>query len=146
MRTSLSIISPPTRSSKSHCGQFLRQIENQEIQAFTSTHVAAEAAHRLLTLSVVGGQGCPTAQAKPNELAKLVRFRTAIERVVQSRIVVLSASSALLVTAAAICQQPGLLITDALTVALMQAHGLNKLASDDTDFDRVPCIIRYAPA
>src|SRR5260370_30312495 len=50
MRTSLSIISPPTRSSKSHCGQFLRQIENQEIQAFTSTHVAAEAAHRLLTL------------------------------------------------------------------------------------------------
>ena len=32
------------------CGQFLQRIENQEIQGFTSTHVLAEAAHRLLTL------------------------------------------------------------------------------------------------
>ena len=32
------------------CGQFLQRIEKQEIQAFTSTHVLAEAAHRLLTL------------------------------------------------------------------------------------------------
>src|SRR5438132_14376439 len=32
------------------CGQLLQRIENQEIHAFTSTHVLAEAAHRLLTL------------------------------------------------------------------------------------------------
>ena len=32
------------------CGQLLQRIENREIQAFTSTHVLAEAAHRLLTL------------------------------------------------------------------------------------------------
>jgi predicted nucleic acid-binding protein len=48
-------------------------------------------------------------------------------------------------TAAGFCQHPGLLITDALSVALMQAHGLTKLASDDTDFDRVPEMTRYAP-
>jgi predicted nucleic acid-binding protein len=44
------------------------------------------------------------------------------------------------------CQQPGLLITDALSIALMQTHGLTKIASDDSDFDRVPGITRYAPA
>ena len=37
-------------------------------------------------------------------------------------------------------------MTDALSVALMQAHSLTKLASDDADFDRVPGITRYAPA
>jgi predicted nucleic acid-binding protein len=32
----------------------------------------------------------------------------------------------------------GLLSGDALIVAIMQANGLTKLASIDTDFDRVP--------
>ena len=32
------------------CGQLLHAIENQQIQGFTSTHVVAEAAHRLMTL------------------------------------------------------------------------------------------------
>ena len=32
-----------------------------------------------------------------------------------------------------------------LIVAVMQAHGLGKIASADTDFDRVPGIPRYAP-
>jgi predicted nucleic acid-binding protein len=31
-------------------------------------------------------------------------------------------------------------------VAIMQAHGLDKIASNDADFDRVPGITRYAPA
>ena len=44
-----------------------------------------------------------------------------------------------------ICQQTGLLINDALIVALMQANRLTKLASHDADFDRVPGITRYAP-
>jgi predicted nucleic acid-binding protein len=33
-----------------------------------------------------------------------------------------------------------------LTVAVMQAHGLDKVASSDPDFDRVPGLTRYAPA
>ena len=42
-------------------------------------------------------------------------------------------------------QQFGLLIIDAVTVTLMQANGLTRLASGDTDFDRVPGLTRYAP-
>jgi predicted nucleic acid-binding protein len=44
-----------------------------------------------------------------------------------------------------ICGQTGLLCGDALVVAIMQAHGLTHLASNDADFDRVPGIIRYEP-
>jgi len=42
-------------------------------------------------------------------------------------------------------QQIGLLSGDALVVAMMQAHGLTHLASHDTDFDRMPGIMRYGP-
>jgi predicted nucleic acid-binding protein len=59
---------------------------------------------------------------------------------------VLTVTPPLVVTATGISQQFGLLIIDAVTVALMQANGLTKLASQDTDFDRVPGLTRYAPA
>ena len=46
--------------------------------------------------------------------------------------------------AVALARQFGLLINDAVIVAVMQAHGLTNLASNDSDFDRVPGITRYA--
>jgi predicted nucleic acid-binding protein len=51
----------------------------------------------------------------------------------------------LVAIAAANSQQYGLLSNDALLVAVMQANRLTKLASADTDFDRVPGLMRYAP-
>src|SRR5437660_8051228 len=72
------------------CGQLLRRIENQEIQAFTSTHVVAEAAHRLLTLEArtrfrwSPGKVVQRLKQNPSSLQNLTQFRTAIERVVQS--------------------------------------------------------------
>ena len=38
-----------------------------------------------------------------------------------------------------------LLTGDALVVAVMQAHGLTHLASNDADFDRVTWLTRYEP-
>lgn len=134
------------------CGQLLQRIENHQIHGFTSTHVLAEAAHRLMTLEArtrmgwSAGKVVQRLKQNPSTFQCLTGFRTAIERVVQSRIVVLPASAALLAAALGLCQQPGMLITDSLTVALMQANGLSKIASDDSDFDRVPGIIRYGPA
>jgi len=134
------------------CGQLLQRIENQEIRGFSSTHVLAEAAHRLLTLEArthfgwSSGKVVQRLKQNPTMLQNLMRFRTAIERVVQSRIVVLPSESASLVAAAGLCQQLGLLITDALSVALMQAQSVTKICTDDSDFDRVPGITRYAPA
>lgn len=134
------------------CGQLLLRIDNQQIQGHTSSHVLAEAAHRLLTLEArirfgwSAGKVVQRLKQNRASLQSLTRFRTAIEHVVQSRIQILPATPALLVAAAGFCQQPGFLITDALTMALMQAHGLTKIASDDGDFDGVPGITRYAPA
>lgn len=133
------------------CGQLLQRIENQEIEGFTSTHVLAEAAHRLMTLEARTQFGWSTGKVvlrlkqNPKTLQSLKGFRTAIEAVTQSRVVVLPTSSVLLTGAVGICQQAGLLITDALSISLMQSHGLTKIASDDSDFDHVLGITRYAP-
>jgi predicted nucleic acid-binding protein len=81
----------------------------------------------------------------PAEVRRLTAFRQAIERITQSRVQVLPVTVALVETAAAISQQTGLLINDALIVAVMQANGLSKVASHDADFDRVPGLTRYAP-
>jgi predicted nucleic acid-binding protein len=51
-----------------------------------------------------------------------------------------------LVEAATLASQKYRLLTgDALTVAVMHAHDLAHLASNDADFDRVSGLTRYAP-
>jgi predicted nucleic acid-binding protein len=81
----------------------------------------------------------------PAEVQRLSGFRQAIEDISVGNLRILTIPAALIVTAAALSQQIGLLTNDALIVAVMQAHGLTKIASNDTDFDRVPGLTRYAP-
>ena len=85
-------------------------------------------------------------RTNPAEVQKLTAFRHAVDRVLQSNLQVLTITPVMLATAVILSQQIGLLTNDALIVAVMQAHGLSKIASGDTDFDRVPGIARYSPA
>ncbi len=79
-------------------------------------------------------------------MQQLTGFRQAVERILQSRIQVLTIPPAQIAAGTVISQQTGLLSNDALIVAVMQANGLTNLASNDADFDRVPGLTRYAPA
>jgi predicted nucleic acid-binding protein len=134
------------------CTQLLGRIKNKELAGFTSTHIVAEVAHRLMTLEAntlflwpIPGIG-NRLRTHPAEVQKLTLFRQAIDWVVQGDIQILTVTPPMLATAAALCQQIGLLTNDGLLVAVMQANGLTKLASHDADFDRVPGLTRYAPA
>lgn len=133
------------------CRQLVDRIENQDLLGFTSTHTLGEVAHQLMIAEALTLPGWSAGKVKkrllqqPATLQTLVGFRTAVETVLRSRITVLTIAPALLGSAATISQQCGLLTNDALIVALMQANGLTRIASHDTDFDRVPGITRYAP-
>jgi predicted nucleic acid-binding protein len=132
------------------CADLLQRIENGELAGFTSTHTLGEVSHRLMTIQASSLFGWAFAgignrlRTHPAEVQKLSAFRQAIDSILQSKLQVLTITPTLLATAAALSQQLGLLTNDALIVAVMQAHGLSKIASDDTDFDRVPGLIRYA--
>jgi predicted nucleic acid-binding protein len=134
------------------CRQLMQQVDNQDLFGFTSTHVLGEVAHQLMILEALTLPGWTPGKVKkrlqqqPGALQQLTHFRSAVDTVLQSRLQVLAIAPSLLGTAAAISQQCGLLTNDALTVAVMQANGLTRIASHDADFDRVPGLTRYAPA
>jgi uncharacterized protein len=133
------------------CSDLLIRIKRQEIHGFSSTHVLGEMAHRLMTLEAIKTLGWRSAKIakrlgkNPAEIQKLTAFRQAIREVPVFGITVLTIPPDLLDAAAGISQAFGLLTNDALIVAVMQANRLTNLASNDTDFDRVPSLTRYAP-
>lgn len=135
----------------SACTQLLQQIENQQLVGYTSSHVIAEVSHRLMTIEAhkrfgwqIPGIG-NRLRTNPTEVRKLTLFRTSVEKLLQGRIQILSVTPAHLAAGVALSQQLGLLTNDGLIVAVMQANGLSKIASNDIDFDGVPGITRYAP-
>ncbi len=132
--------------------QLMARVENQELVGYTSTHMLSETAHRLMMIEASTLPGWKQTKVKlrlqqqPTALRNLTLFRAAVETVLQSRIQTLAVAPTLIASAAVISQQTGLLSNDALVVAVMQTHGLIRLASNDPDFDRVPGITRHAPA
>jgi len=80
------------------------------------------------------------------EIPKLTLFEQAISEVPQLGILVWDVKLDMVLTAARLSRQYELLSGDSLIVAMMQANGLAQLASNDADFDRVPWIMRFAPA
>jgi predicted nucleic acid-binding protein len=133
------------------CSDLLQRIEIRELAGFTSTHALSEVAHRLMTIQASAQFGWPFAgignrlRSHPADVQKLTAFRQAMDNLLKSNLQILTIAPVMLATAAALSQQIGPLTNDALIVAVMQAHGLSKIASNDADFDRVPGLIRYGP-
>lgn len=131
----------------SDCRTLMRRIETSDIAGFAATHVIAEAAHRLMVLEAKLLFGWPSKvvdrlEQRPDALQQLTHFRKAVEDVLQSRIGVLIIEAQRLAVAVQISQQYGLLTNDEISVAVMQAQGIDNLASHDSDFDRVPGLRR----
>jgi predicted nucleic acid-binding protein len=133
------------------CTELLERVELGDLQGFLSASVFAEIAHRLMTLEACDTFAWPYAgiasrlRRHPADIQKLTKFRTAIAEIEAAGFQILPVTRELVVQATSLSLQHGLLTNDALIVAAMQSHGLTQLASNDSDFDRVPGILRFAP-
>lgn len=133
------------------CTALVERIEQQEIQAFTSTHCLADVAHRIMTIEAMGRLAWPlsglAARLKKHhaEIPTLSLFHMTTAKVGQLGIQVLPISEPLVLAATSFSQQFELLTGDALIVAVMRQQGLTNLASEDADFDRVLGLTRYTP-
>ncbi len=134
------------------CTRLLERIENKEIQGFILSHGLADVAHRVMTLEALGRWRWPAAGLAARlkkhhaEIPKLSLYLQATAKVGQLGLQILPVTEQLVLAATNCSQQFELLTGDALIVAGMRQHGLTKLASEDSDFDRVPGLTRYAPA
>jgi predicted nucleic acid-binding protein len=133
------------------CTQLVKQIELHQLHGFTSAHALADVAHRLMTLEALRLFGWPSTalaarlRKHHSDIPKLTVYRQAIAHIPVLGIQVLPITYALVEAATLLSQRHELLTGDALIVAVMQHHGLTNLASEDSDFDRVPGITRYEP-
>jgi predicted nucleic acid-binding protein len=134
------------------CTNLLDRIGRGELTGFTSTHLLTEVAHRLMTLEAARLLGKPQGSMAKflkghlAEIQRLTGFHQAIQDLCAGNLNLLMIPTRLIPLMTGLSRQIGLLSNDALTVAVMQANGLTKIASNDPDFDRVPGLTRYAPA
>ena len=134
------------------CTQLVKRIENQDVAGFISTHVLSEIAHRLMTLEALDRFGWPPAGIAARlrkhhiEIPKLTLHVQAVAQLPLLGIQAVTITPPLVEAATLASQQFELLNGDALVVAVMQAHGLTHLGSNDADFDRVPGLTRYEPS
>lgn len=133
------------------CTQLIKRIELRDLSGFTSAHVLADVAHRLMTLEVINVKGWPQTgiaarlRKRHFEIPSLSVYLQAIARIPLLGIQMLPLTHLEVETATRLSHQYELLTGDALVVAVMRQQGLADLASADDDFDRVPGLTRYAP-
>jgi len=133
------------------CTQLVKQIEQQHLTGFVSTHALADVAHRLMTIEAMLVNGWSVAgiaarlRKHHDVIPKLTVYRQAIAALPHLGIQVIPVMQSMIEAATIVSEQHELLTGDALIVAVMQAHNLSNLASNDDDFDRLPGIVRYAP-
>lgn len=134
------------------CTQLVKRVENQHVAGFISTHVLSEIAHRLMTLDALDRFGWPPAGIAARlrkhhiEIPKLTLHVQAVAQLPLLGIQAVPITPPLVEAATLVSRRHELLMGDALVVAVMQAHGLTHLASNDADFDRVPGLTRYEPS
>jgi predicted nucleic acid-binding protein len=131
--------------------ELIKRVELRDVSGFTSAHALADVTHRLMTLEAISLKGwAPTriaARLRKHhvEIPKLSVYRQAVAGLAHLRIQVLPITHPQVEAATTFSNQYELLIGDALILAVMQTNGLTNLASNDSDFDRVPWLTRYAP-
>jgi predicted nucleic acid-binding protein len=134
------------------CTELIKRIEQERLRGFISTHVLADVAHRLMTLEAIKTFGWSPARIAVQlrrhhqEIPKLGVYREAVARVPLLHVQVLPVDRASVEAATGLSQTHELLTGDALIVAIMRQHGIAAIASNDSDFDRVEGLTRYAPA
>jgi predicted nucleic acid-binding protein len=130
----------------------LERIENRDIIGVTSASVLADVSHRLMTLEasdVFGWSMTGIAhrlERHPSEVQNLARYRQALDDISQLGMQIVPVTGSFVSIGADWSRQYGLLCNDALIITVMRDQRLQHLASHDADFDRVPGIVRYAPA
>jgi predicted nucleic acid-binding protein len=133
------------------CTQLLKRVELKQLHGFTSGHVLGDVVHRLMTLEAMKALNWPQSgiaarlRKHRSQIHNLTVYRQAISHIPLLGVQVHAIDFPLIEAATLLCQQYDLLTGDALVVAVMQANGFTNLASNDTDFDSVPGITRYAP-
>jgi predicted nucleic acid-binding protein len=132
------------------CTDFLKRVAKAEVKGYASAHVLAEAIHKVMLAEAAERFALNRAglanwlQHHQDRIAELSQFRQAAEEFTLG-LHVLPIDGTLLVEAAQVSIQTGLLTNDAITVALLRRHGIPHLATNDADFHGIEGLTAWRP-
>lgn len=135
---------------------FLRRVEMGALRAVTSALVLDEVFFKISQQEAASLLGRPAIWHIKDRLVKdpsfrlamykpVLSYRTYIELLMSRGMSVLDVTADHMLKAAEIAGQEGLLITDAVHVAVMREHRIVDLATDDKDLWRVSGLTAWAP-
>ena len=133
------------------CTDLLERVAGGAVTAFTSTHLLAEAMHKIMLAEAAARFSLrrPSLvdwlQANRQRIGELSEFPQAVKELSAMPVIRLSMEPTDFVRAGDICREFSLLTNDALSVALMQRNGLVDMATNDDDFDDVPGVTIWKP-
>jgi predicted nucleic acid-binding protein len=131
------------------CKKFLQRIESNDVKGFTSDFVLNEVFHRLMIAEVADKQGTSSRKIpamikrEPEIIKELNIVWKEMELIGSFGLTLLEGS--IFPDFIEISKKHQLMATDAAHLAIMRNNGIRNLASNDSDFRRVPWIKLWMP-
>ncbi|HKQ47509.1 MAG TPA: type II toxin-antitoxin system VapC family toxin [Phycisphaerae bacterium] len=133
------------------CTDLLERVAAGQITAFASTHVLAEAMHKIMLAEAAARFRLQRTslvnwlQSNRPRINELSEFREVVGELAALPIINLPIQLADFPLAADIATDMSLLTNDAISVALMRRNGLVHLVTNDNDFDRIHGLTVWKP-
>ncbi len=125
------------------CREFLKRCASGQIEGITSTVIILETCHRLMLIEAANRFGkrknmVSYLRSHPDLVQALSKYREDLRKAISGmRIRVVKVGSEAVLKAMEIQEEEGFLTNDSLCISVMEREEINKLATNDTDFDRV---------
>jgi predicted nucleic acid-binding protein len=136
------------------CRALLLRCARQDVYGVATLDTVSEATHRLMCAEAMNSgiisketrNPAASLRKRPDAVAGLRTYWIQTQAILSLNLSFLQITEDHVRTAQSLRASCGLLTRDSLLVAAMQESGLTSLASNDSDFDRVPGLIRYRPS
>jgi predicted nucleic acid-binding protein len=134
-----------------YCSALIREIVAGQRHAATTSIAAGEAIHKVMFSEASTVLNRPRAgllswaKSHPAALRSLSVYRAAAEKIASMPIEIVTIDAGLIRAGAEITSQTGLLINDAIMVAVMKSRAIRHLVTNDDDFDNVAGIKVWKP-
>jgi len=141
----------PQNELSNHCSDFLLKVENEQIQAITSTLVLAEVLHRAMIFEAIGKTGL-SPQGAMNKLKKSPKLVKSLNRyleipniITDIGIQVVTISLPTILNSTEWRRNYGILVNDSIILATMMHYKTQHLVTNDSDFDNISEITVWKP-
>ena len=133
------------------CRRLLNRCYDMDLIGVTGTHVLLEVAHRLMMIEAVAkglvsaGNVPAKLKSRPEVVSQLTDYSTWISEVANGNVTALDTDMTAVSASLYWRRRYGLLVNDSVSAALMNRFGINAIATNDRDFQRIQGLAVHMP-